>query len=41
MNKNGFIVIDVIVVGILFALAIWFLVKGYPETVGAFINNFF
>jgi len=31
-------IIDFIVVVIFFIIAVYFLVKGYPETIGAFIS---
>ncbi len=32
--------IDIIVIVAFFIIAAWFLIKGYPETIGAFIGGF-
>jgi len=37
MDK-GFIIIDVILIIVVFLVCIWFLVKGYPNTLGSIIN---
>ena len=34
------IIIDILFVSFFLGLAVWFLVKGYPNTAGALINTF-
>ncbi len=34
------VVIDIIVIVVVIFLAIWFIIKGYPHTLGSLIHNF-
>ena len=32
--------IDIIAIVAFFIIAVWFLIRGYPDTIGAFIGSF-